>query len=154
MGESPHAFEVTQSALDDLDEIDDYWCRNGQSDRGEKYVRDLTAIALADLSIPYRARLGKVVKSAVLPDTLGIRVFKSSYRIIYRIGEDHHTVHVHATPSLDDYTSFFAWQAGVCCSHRRKHRFYRSGRLPHLFDHRPRLAIASRPHIASGSAND
>jgi mRNA-degrading endonuclease RelE of RelBE toxin-antitoxin system len=92
MGEPPYAVEVTQSALSDLDEMDDYWHRNGQSDRGEKYVKDLTVIALAELSIPYRARLGKVVKSAVLPDTLEIRVFKSSYRIIYRIDEDHHTV--------------------------------------------------------------
>lgn len=100
MGESPYAVEVTQSALSDLDEIDeideidDYWHRNGQSDRGEKYVKDLTAIALAELSIPYRARLGKVVKNAVLPVTLEIRVFKSSYRIIYRIDEEHRTVFV------------------------------------------------------------
>jgi len=92
----PATFEVrlTDSALGDLHEIDDYWFHQQEPDRGEQYVRDLIDTAESELSSPDRAKRGRLVRAAILPETREILVFKGSYRIIYRIAAADGIVHV------------------------------------------------------------
>jgi len=85
---------LTDSALNDLHEIDDYWFLHGEPDRGEQYVRNLIEVARMELSSPLRAQSGRPVRVAVLPGTREIMVFKGSYKIIYRIDETENVVHV------------------------------------------------------------
>lgn len=94
MGAPSFQLEITSAALADLDEIDDYWYRVGDPERGEQYVRDLRATSIRELTAPDRAVLGRPIKCAVLPNTLEIRVFKGSYRIIYRVDADLGIVYV------------------------------------------------------------
>ena len=92
----PATFEVrlTNSALGDLHEIDDYWFNRQEPDRGEQYVRDLMNTAETELSSPDRAQRGRLVRAAILPETREILVFKGSYRIIYRTAAADGIVHV------------------------------------------------------------
>lgn len=85
---------LTESALRDLNEIDDYWTLCGEPERGEKYVRDLAHAAHQYLTIPSEALAGKKLKSALLPGTREVRVFKASYRIVYRVIPDEGLVYV------------------------------------------------------------
>ncbi len=41
MGATSFQVRLTDSALNDLHEIDDYWFAHGEPDRGEQYVRNL-----------------------------------------------------------------------------------------------------------------
>lgn len=94
MGSTSFQVRLTDSALNDLYEIDDYWCLHGEPERGELYVRNLIEKAETELSSPLRAQSGRPVRVAVLPDTREIQVFKSSYKIIYRIDAAENVVHV------------------------------------------------------------
>ena len=94
MGEASYQVRLTDSALGDLHEIDDYWLRMREPERGEQYVRDLMSAAERELASPDRALRGRKVRAAMLPDTREILVFKGSYRIIYRIDSSADVVHV------------------------------------------------------------
>ena len=94
MGATSFEVRLTESAIADLHEIDDYWASVQEPERGEEYVRNLIDASEPELSSPIRARAGRPVKAAVLPDTHEILVFKSSYRIIYRIDAQAGIVHV------------------------------------------------------------
>ena len=94
MGSTSFQVRLTDSALNDLHEIDDYWFMRGEPDRGEQYVRNLIEKAETELSSLLRAQSGRPVRVAVLPDTREIQVFKGSYKIIYRIDPDENVVHV------------------------------------------------------------
>jgi plasmid stabilization system protein ParE len=94
MGATSFQVRLTDSALNDLHEIDDYWFLHGEPDRGERYVRNLIETAETELSSPLRAQSGRPVRVAVLPDTREILVFKGSYKIIYRIDSAENVVHV------------------------------------------------------------
>ena len=94
MGNAPFQVSVTDVALGDLHELDDYWASSGEPERGEQYVRDLIETAESHLADPSAALRGRIVRSALLPGTREIRVFKSSYRIIYRVDEAAGIVHV------------------------------------------------------------
>lgn len=85
---------LTDSALNDLHEIDDYWFLQGDPERGEQYVRNLIKAAEAELSSLLRAQSGRLVRLAILPQTREILVFKGSYKIIYRIDTAENVVHV------------------------------------------------------------
>lgn len=45
MGSTSFQVRLTDSALNDLHEIDDYWLLHGEADRGEQYVRNLIETA-------------------------------------------------------------------------------------------------------------
>ncbi len=94
MDATPFQVRLTDSALQDLHEIDDYWFLHGEPERGEQYVRNLIATAEQELTSPARAQSGRRVRVALLPDTREILVFKSSYKIIYRIDTDGRVVHI------------------------------------------------------------
>ncbi len=94
MGSAPFQVRVTDAALSDLHELDDYWTSRGEPERGEQYVRDLIGAAQSHITDPAAALLGRIVRAALLPGTREILVFKSSYRIIYRIDEAAGIVHV------------------------------------------------------------
>lgn len=94
MGSASFQVRLTDSALNDLHEIDDYWLLHGEPDRGEQYVRNLIETAETELSSPLRAQSGRPVRVAVLPDTREILVFKGIYKIIYRIDSAENVVHV------------------------------------------------------------
>jgi plasmid stabilization system protein ParE len=94
MGGTSFAVRLTESAIADLHEIDDYWASVQEPERGEQYVRNLIEISESELSSPIRAAAGRRVKAAVLPDTHEILVLKGSYRIIYRIDPQAGVVHV------------------------------------------------------------
>ena len=94
MDSTPFQVRLTDSALQDLHEIDDYWFQHGEPERGEQYVRDLIEKAELELAFPERAESGRRVRVALLPDTREILVFKGSYRIIYRIAAADGIVHV------------------------------------------------------------
>ena len=94
MGTPTFQIRLTESALRDLNEIDDYWTLHGEPERGEQYVRDLAHVAHQYLTIPSKALAGKKLKSALLPGTREIKVFKASYRIIYRVVADQSLVYV------------------------------------------------------------
>jgi len=94
MGSASFQVRLTDSALNDLDEIDDYWYLRGEPERGEQYVRNLIEIAERELSSPVRAQSGRLVRVAILPDTREILVFNRSYKIIYRIDDSESVVHV------------------------------------------------------------
>jgi len=94
MDSTPFQVRLTDSALQDLHEIDDYWFQHGEPERGEQYVRDLIEKAELELAFPERAESGRRVRVALLPDTREILVFKGSYRIIYRIDAAEHVVHI------------------------------------------------------------
>lgn len=85
---------LTDSALNDLHEIDDYWFLQGDPERGEQYVRNLIKTAEAELSSLLRAQSGRLVRLAILPQTREILVYKGSYKIIYRIDAAENVVHV------------------------------------------------------------
>lgn len=94
MDSTSFQIRLTDSALNDLHEIDDYWCLHGEPERGEQYVRNLIETAEMELSSPLRAQSGRPVRVAILPDTREIQVFKGSYKIIYRIEAIESVVHV------------------------------------------------------------
>lgn len=94
MGSSSFQVRLTESALNDLHEIDEYWFRRQEPERGEQYVCNLIDTAEQEISQPVRARSGRLVRVAVLPETREILVFKGSYRIIYRIEEELQLVEV------------------------------------------------------------
>ncbi len=94
MDSTSYAVRLSDSAIADLHEIDDYWTKKNEPERGEQYVRNLIAVSEAELTSPLRAQLGRLVRAAVLPETREILVFKSSYRIIYRVDADAGIVHV------------------------------------------------------------
>lgn len=94
MGSTPLQIRLTDTALNDLHEIDDYWFQQGEPERGEQYVRNLIETAETELSPPLRAQSGHPVRVAILPDTRQILVFKGSYKIIYRIYAAENVVHV------------------------------------------------------------
>ena len=94
MDSTPFQVRLTDSALQDLHEIDDYWFQHGEPERGEQYVRDLIEKAEQELVSPERVQRGRRVRVAILPDTREILVFKGSYRIIYRIDAAEHVVHI------------------------------------------------------------
>ena len=94
MGSTSFQVRLTDSALNDLHEIDDYWFLRGEPDRGEQYVRNLIEKAETELSSPLRAQSGRPVRVTVMPDTREILVFKGSYKIIYRIDPAENVVHV------------------------------------------------------------
>jgi plasmid stabilization system protein ParE len=87
MGAASFQVRLTASAVRDLEELDDYWIARLEPERGEQYVRDLIQVASSRLANPSEAWSGSQVRVALLPETREIRVFKSSYRIIYRIDE-------------------------------------------------------------------
>ena len=94
MGSTSFQVRLTDSALNDLHEIDDYWCLHGEPERGEQYVRNLIETAKTELSSPIRAQSGRLVRVAIFPNTREIQVFKSSYKIIYRIDSAENVVHI------------------------------------------------------------
>ncbi|MFC5454689.1 type II toxin-antitoxin system RelE/ParE family toxin [Prosthecobacter fluviatilis] len=94
MGSTSLQVRLTDSALNDLHEIDDYWCLHGDPERGEQYVRNLIEKAETELSSPLRAQSGRPVRVSVLPGTREILAFKGSYRIIYRIDPAESVVHI------------------------------------------------------------
>ena len=94
MGSTTLQVRLTDAALYDLHEIDDYWFLRGEPDRGEQYVRNLIDQAESELSCPLRAQSGRPVRVAILPDTREILVFKGTYKIIYRIDPAENVVHV------------------------------------------------------------
>ena len=94
MDNAPLKVSVTDAALSDIHELDDYWASRGEPERGERYVRDLILNAESQLTDPSTALRGRIVRAALLPGTREILVFKSSYRIIYRIDETAGIVHV------------------------------------------------------------
>lgn len=85
---------LTDSALNDLHQIDDYWFLQGDPERGEQYVRNLIKTAEVELSSLLRAQSGRLVRLAILPQTREILVYKGSYKIIYRIDAAENVVHV------------------------------------------------------------
>ena len=94
MGSTGFKVVITDSALGDLHAIDDYWTNRGEPERGAKYFEDLMRTAESDLTDDARVKRGRLIKNAPLPDTREILVFKSSYRVIYRIAENEQTVFV------------------------------------------------------------
>lgn len=52
MDSTPFQVRLTDSALNDLHEIDDHWFQHGEPERGEQYVRHLIDTAEAELSSP------------------------------------------------------------------------------------------------------
>ena len=94
MGSTSFQVRLTDSALNDLYEIDDYWSLQGEPERGEQYVRNLMDAAERELSSPLRAQSGCLVRVAMLPETREILVFKGSYKIIYRINAAENVVHI------------------------------------------------------------
>lgn len=94
MEPTPFEVRLTDSALNDLHEIDDYWFLQGEPERAEQYVRNLIEKAETELSSPLRAQSGRPVRVPLLPDTREILVFKGSYKIIYRIDACENIVHV------------------------------------------------------------
>lgn len=94
MDSTPFHVRLTDSALNDLYEIDDYWFKHGEPERGEQYVRNLIDTAEAELSSRLRAQSGRPVRVAILPDTREILVFKGRYKIIYRINASENVVHI------------------------------------------------------------
>ena len=94
MGSTSFQVRLTDSALNDLHEIDDYWFLHGEPEPGEQYVRNLIETAETELSSPVRAQSGRPVRVAILPDTREILVLKGSYKIIYRIDAAKNLVHV------------------------------------------------------------
>ena len=85
---------LTDSALNDLHAIDDYWFIHGEPERGEQHVRNLIETAETGLSSPVSAQNGCPVRLSILPDTREILVFKGSYKIIYRIDAAENVIHV------------------------------------------------------------
>ena len=79
MGSSAFQVRLTDSALNDLNEIDDYWSLRGEPERGEQYVRNLIETAETELSSPVRAQSGRLVRVAMLPETRELLVFKGSF---------------------------------------------------------------------------
>lgn len=94
MGSTSLQVLLTDSALNDLHEIDAYWHEHGEAERGEQYVRNLIDAAEMELSSLVRAQSGPRVRVAILPDTRAISVFKGSYKIIYRVDAAENVVHV------------------------------------------------------------
>lgn len=94
MGSTSFQVRLTDSALNDLYEIDDYWSLQGEPERGEQYVRNLIETAERELSSPWRAQCGRLVRVAMLPETRELLVFKGSYKIIYRINASENIVHI------------------------------------------------------------
>ena len=94
MGASTFHVLVTDTALHDLHEIDDYWFHKGEPELGVQYVLNLLDTAQSELASPMRANGGRKVRAGVLPDTREILVFKGSYRIIYRVDASAGVVHV------------------------------------------------------------
>lgn len=94
MDESPFRILVTESAIRDLHEIDDFWSARREPDRAEQYVRNLLDVAHRELAFPIRARSGRIIRASLLPETREILIFKGSYRVIYRIDESLSAVHV------------------------------------------------------------
>ena len=94
MGEASFRVLLTDSALHDLHEIDDYWLQMDEPERGEQYARNLLDTAERELASPLRANVGRKVRAAILPETREILVFKGSYRIIYRVDASAGIVHV------------------------------------------------------------
>jgi plasmid stabilization system protein ParE len=94
MGTTLFQVRLTDSAWNDLNEIDDYWATKGEPERGEQYVRDLLGTAEKTLSSPLLAESGRPVRVAILPNTKELLVFKGSYRIIYRIESSESNVYV------------------------------------------------------------
>ena len=94
MGASRLVVVITATALGDLHAIDDYWTKRGESERGRKYFDDLMQAAEHELSDRERAERGRLVKNAPQPNTREILVFKSSYRIFYRLDIQRSTVFV------------------------------------------------------------
>jgi plasmid stabilization system protein ParE len=86
MPPTPFRVEFAFRAESDLHEIEDYWCERGESWRGEKYFRDLTAFALRELADPPGAHRGRRIRSDEHPDAREILAF-GIYRIIYEIDE-------------------------------------------------------------------
>jgi plasmid stabilization system protein ParE len=93
MESPPLTVILTVSAVHDLEAIDEYWTRRQEPDRGRQYVRDLISTAEFTLSDLQQARLGRLVKSAVLPGTREILAYRI-YRIIYRLDEIQGTVFI------------------------------------------------------------
>ena len=87
MGGTKFSVIITETAIGDLHEIDDYWTQRQKPERGEKYCEDLLHTAVAKLSVPDRALRGRLIKNAPVDNTREILVFKSSYRIVYRIAK-------------------------------------------------------------------
>ena len=94
MGAAAFKVVITEPAIADLNGIDDYWTERGEPERGAKYFEDLMRVAECELIHRDRAKRGRVIENAPLPETREILVFKSSYRVIYRIAEDDGTVFV------------------------------------------------------------
>ena len=94
MGDKKYSVIITETAVADLHKIDDYWTERREPERGEKYCEDLLYTAVSELSEPDRAQRGRLIKNAPLENTREILVFKSSYRIVYRISAQQGTVYV------------------------------------------------------------
>lgn len=94
MGSSAFQVRLTDSALNDLYEIDDYWSLRGEPERGEQYVRNLIETAETELSSSVRAQSGRLVRVAMWPETRELLVFKGSYKIIYRLNTAENVVHI------------------------------------------------------------
>jgi plasmid stabilization system protein ParE len=94
MGRERYEVRLTESALSDLDEIDDYWFARGEPDRGIQYVADLIRKAESELAEPTVLRKSRDSRVALLPNTREMLVFKASYRIIFRIDHAIGVVHV------------------------------------------------------------
>ena len=75
------------SAWADLEEIVNYWAKQGEPARGEKYAHDLTAAAIDQLSVPQIALGGRHLRHTAFPKTQELPVFKRAYRILYLVGE-------------------------------------------------------------------
>ena len=84
----------TERAWGDLEDIVEYWTTRNESERGEKYARDLPSEAIRSLSSPSQARAGRHLLKTAYPEVQELVVFKRSYRILYFVKEEAKTVEV------------------------------------------------------------
>ena len=86
MAQTTFRVELSPTAEADLYEIIEYWSARNEAWRGEKYFRDLTDLAVRELSNPAAARRGRPLKSRHHVAAREILAF-GIYRIIYEIDE-------------------------------------------------------------------
>lgn len=104
MEAAPLTVILTDSAVRDLEAIDEYWASRDEPERGHQYVRDLIRVAEFTLADLQRAKLGRAIKNGVLPGTREIPAC-GIYRVIYRLEEISRTAlvlrywHGHRDPS-------------------------------------------------------
>ena len=90
---TPYHVRFTVTAQSDLEEIESYWIRQGEAERGDQYFRDLASAAVRELSDPLGAARGRRVNARRHPGARELLAF-GIYRILYEIDEASQTVNV------------------------------------------------------------